>query len=223
MTPEALKAFEEEQESEEDGFSAITASEDVIRTDSQLTTSQLDADRGDDAPVAREAQGTCISMICPVNFDRQAAQKMLPQNYRIVAPMGEVDHSTVTVDSDEENGRRPRMGEMDLESHNFSQSELEDEDQVIVAPKEAMTAATVGANIGQKASQRNLLNKSTSQDKAIGQRSSPKVLDSPRKSQANKSQRYRKADGKMYKTVTKTLFDHGQRHEIMEEVRVPTE
>ena len=81
-----------------------------------------------------------------------------------------------------------------------------------------MTAATVGTNIGQ-----NLLKKSTSQDKPMAQRSSPKVLDSPRKSQANKSQRYRKGDGKMYKTVTKTLFDKGARHEIMEEVRVPTE
>jgi hypothetical protein len=42
--------------------------------------------------------------------------------------MGVVDHSTVTVDSDEENGRRPKMHEMDLDSHNFSQSDVDDDD-----------------------------------------------------------------------------------------------
>lgn len=65
-----------ERDDAKDSLSADTATEDVIRTDSQLTTSMGCAFGGDDTLAARDAFGNHrlgAGMISPVNYDRQAA------------------------------------------------------------------------------------------------------------------------------------------------------
>lgn len=85
--------------------------------------------------------------------------------------MGDVDDSMVTLDSEEEHGRRPRMGDMDMESDVLSQSESDDE--VNIAGKDALTRSTFGANAGGLRAMR------TAGEAPGGKRSEPHLKGSP--------------------------------------------